>query len=564
MNPIKEIKNNWQWFIINAVGLCAAITCVILVSLYVRREMSFDKFHAKAENIYRVTMNTNTGPTSMHAARVQGKWPAQMAAEYPEIKKMVRLIPTRRPIIRIGENMFTSEKVFATDSTFFEVFDFKVLAGDVKNSFKNPKSVYITRSIAEKYFHSTDVLGKEINILWQREQQSRPFIVEGVMEDMPENSHFHTDILVAAPKQSEDGMWAFTYFLMNKGADVKKIEQKVRQKWVKEANDSNPVAYIRFQKLTDIHLQSHLTREIEQNNDRRSIILLLSGACIVLLVSLVNYLNLSRLFFLRKLKTYKVKLINGATRFHICRELITNSLFISVFSAIAALLIARQFDLTLGMNLLDSEIPLVVAIILGFILLLVILSVIPLFTAKLSMDIAMKQKLGNLSTYPLVVQFCLAIIAIAASVVLSKQIAYISNLHPASQNSNILVIRYNRWDASKQYDILKSELLKNPDIVDVTCALEEPGGDINDSSPVEIEGLPPNDNQPLNIFTVDSNFFTFLNIKPVAGTTNFGDIPEAAWEQEASEISAYKDLKYFLIKLLHSKNRVDTLKGDIF
>jgi putative ABC transport system permease protein len=561
MSPIRELKNNWLWHVINAIGLCAALACIIMVSLYVRRELSFDRFHRHADRIYRVTMNTNTGATSMHAARVQGSWPAEMARTYPEIQEMARLIPTRRPIIRIGENIFTSEKVFATDSTFFHVFDFKVIAGDVKNSFRNPNCTYITRSIAEKYFHSTDVLGREINILWQQDQQPVPFVVEGVMEDMPENSHFHADILVTGPKQKDDGTWAFTYFLMKQGADVRKIEQKVRQKWVKEIKNGDPVPFIQFQKLTDIHLHSHLTREIERNNDIRSIVLLLSGTFIVLLITLVNYLNLSRVLFLRRLKSYKVKLINGATKLHLSRELIINSLFSSLFSVAVALLICHRLDMSLGLNLLDGKIYFIAAIILGYILLLAALSLIPLFTSKVSMDIAMKQKLGGLYTYPLVLQFCLAIIAIAATFVLSKQIAHINNLHPASQNSNMLVIRYNRWDVSKQYDILKSELLKNPDITDVTCALEEPGGDINDSSPVEMEGIPVNDKQPLNIFTVDTNFFTFLNIKPLAGTTKFGDIPGAEWEQEAIEINMYKEYNLLPEKVAAFEKTLESRKG---
>lgn len=561
MNPFREIHNNRIWFIINATGLCAAMACIILVSLFVRRELSFDRFHSKAGQIYRLTMNTNTGATAMHAARVQGNWPAEMARTYPEILKMARLIPSRRPVIRIGDNVFMSEKVFATDSTFFEVFDFKVLAGNIKKSFRNPRGAFITRSIAEKYFGSTDVLGKEINILWHQDSQPYPYIIEGVMEDMPENSHFHADILVASPKQSDEGTWAFTYFLMKKGADIKNIEQKVRQKWIKEAKNNEPVPFIELQKLTDIHLHSHLTREIEQNGDMRSLILLLSGAFIVLLITLVNYLNLNRVQFIRKLKTYKVKLINGATKLHLSREIIANSLYTSVFSALVALLIVYELNAALGLNLLTGKAGFITLIILGFILLLSALSVVPLITSAVSTDIAMKQKLGGLYTFPLVLQFCLAIIAIASTFILSRQIAYINNLHPASQNDNMMVIRYNRWDASRQYDVFKSELIKKTPILDVTCALEEPGGDINDGFLFEMEGVQNNDNQPLNIFTVDSNFFSFFNIHPLAGTTDFGSIPGIQWEQEALEANMYKENKIFPEKVAQFEKSLSKFRG---
>jgi putative ABC transport system permease protein len=141
---------------------------------------------------------------------------------------------------------------------------------------------------------------------------------------------------------------------------------------------------------------------------------------------------------------------------------------------------------------------------------------------------------------PLVLQYFLAIIAITGSIVLNRQMNFITSLHPASQNANMIVIADNTWEAVQRYELLKGELLKNPDILDITAAMEKPGSEIIDNVAFEMEGIEKKDEQRINIFTTDSNFFTFLGIKPIAGSTESRLTPSHQWETDAIELSTLR------------------------
>ncbi|MFA6334155.1 MAG: FtsX-like permease family protein [Bacteroidales bacterium] len=543
MNPLLKLKNNWKWFVINTVGLSVALACIIIVFLFVRKEMSYDRFHSKADQIYRITLNTNTGATSMHPARVAGKWPLEIAKEYPAIEKVVRLIPYRRSMVKINDEIFYSERIFSTDSTFFDVFDFKVLVGNVKQSFTKPYQAFISQSMAMKYFDSVNVIGKEISIIGQQGYESKNYTIEGIMEDFPANSHFHADLLTSGTEFDGQDSWAYTYFLLKKRTNVKDLLSNIQTKWEKENKNAEITPIIYLQNITDIHLKSHKTRELEKNGDIRSLILLISGAFIILLIALVNFLNLSRVQFISRLKCIKVKLINGASKRHIGREMAANSVFVSLMSVIAGCIIAYWIAETIDNHLFTGQTGVVLLISLAFIAFIAILSIVPLYTSEINMNMTLKQKQGKLYTFPLVIQFTLAVITISGTIALNKQMNFINSQHPVSESANMIVLPYNHAGVVRNYDILKAELLKNPSIKEVTSCMEAPGGDINDAFPFEMEGIQTEDKRIINVLATDSGFFEFMRIKPLAGTTQLGYTPSLQWEQNAIELSTRKEME---------------------
>jgi putative ABC transport system permease protein len=538
MKYFRKLKQDWKWLAINFIGLSVALACVLIIYLYTRQEISFDRFHTKADQIYRVTTDSNNGATSMHPARVAGDWPAKLLPEYPAIEKVVRLVPFRKAIIKIGDQKFYSERAFSTDSSFFNVFDFKVLSGNAEKAFAQPGRAFISRSLAMKYFGTLNVVGREISVLHQQEPQPKVYVVDGAMEDFPENSHFHAELLTSFTEVADQTTWAYTYFLLKKGADVETLRKDIQQKWDKENQSGNPGPLLYLQKLTDIHLFSHKTREMEKNGDIRSAILLVSGAFIILFIAFINFLNLSRVQFISRIKSVKVKLINGASRMTIAREIASESLLISIFSILAGLLFALKLSESMGMTIFQSgRITDIFLIVLGFILAVAILAVFPLFTEKIVKDLKKKGTQTNLYTIPLVIQFSLAIITLTGTLVLNRQMNFMSNLHPAAQNANMVVIADNPWESVQRYERFKSELLKSPSITSVSAAMEEPGGDILDNVAFEMEGMEKKDGQAINIFTTDSNFFSTLSITPLAGTIELGYTPSQQWEADAVELS---------------------------
>jgi putative ABC transport system permease protein len=537
MKIIRRIKQNWQWFLINVIGLSIAFSCLLIIFIYTSQQLSYDKFHSKAGRIYRMTTDTNNGAISIHPARVYGD-SQKLLSNYPAIENIVRIVPFRNAIVKIGEQKFYSRNAYSTDSSFFKIFDFKVLSGSRENAFSQPGRAFICRSMALTYFGTTDVAGREITILHQMDPVPKVYTIDGVMEDFPANSHFHAELLTSFTSDNDRTTWAYTYLLLKKGTDVEALKSAIQHNWEtdKKSNNSAPILYL--QKLTDIHLFSQKTREMEKNGDIRSIILLVSCTLLILFIAFINYLNLSRVQLIARLKSVKIKLINGASIWIVGCEIAYESIFLSVLSILSGIFIADWLGEFLKISVLQSGMIFKIVIIcLGFIVTIALLAVFPLYSSKIVADIKMTSKQESLYSLPLVVQFVLAIVAIASTLVLNRQIDFINSKHPASQNTNMVVIADNPWQSIQRYELFKTELLKNSSITNVTAAMEEPGGDILDAVAFEMEGVEKKSGQSINIFTTDSNFFSLLGIHPLAGTTELGSTPSQQWESDAVDLS---------------------------
>jgi putative ABC transport system permease protein len=538
MNKLGRIVKDWRFILINAIGLSTAFACVLIIFLFCRQQVSFDRFHSKADRIYRITIDSNSGAVSMHPARVAGDDPKRLAEEYPAIEKMVRLIPFRKAIIKIGDQKFYSQNAFSTDSNFFEVFDFAVLSGNARDAFKKPRQAFISRSLAMKYFGSLDVVGKEISVLHQQESTPQLFTVSGVMEDFPANSHFHAELLTSNSGDDSQSVWAYTYFLMKQGTNVEALRNTIQKKWDEENKGAEYKPIVFLQKLTDIHLYSHLTREMEKNGDIRSVILLASGALIIMFIALLNFLNLSRVQFLKRIKSVKIRIINGASKMVVAQEFAAEALWLALFSIALGLIIAFKLCSYIDESLFTRAIVHdVVFIVLGYSLFIVGLSVYPVFASKIVSDLKLTQSGERLYSVPLIIQFTLAVVTIISTLVLNHQIDFINSKHPSSQNANMLVIADNPWESVQRYELFKNELMKDPSIAGVTAAMEEPGGDILDGCNFEMEGVEKKENQAINILTADSNFFQTMNIHALAGTIDLGYTPSQQWEADAAELS---------------------------
>lgn len=543
MKIIQHIQKRWHWFAINIAGLSTALACVMIISLFVIQEQSYDRFHSNANRIYRLTTESINGSTFDHPARVSGLWPGELPNEYPEILEVARLIPFKNAIITIGENKFYSRNAFSTDSTFFDLFDFPVLSGNPETAFNQPGQVFISRSLAQKYFGTTDVIGKEISIQHQQNPEVLLYTIQGVMDDFPANSHFHAELLTSSADISNDS-WAYTYLLIKENTDVENLKQRIQTSWEEENESEFPSPTIFLQKLTHIHLYSHKSREMEKNGDILTLILLSCGAFIILFIALMNFVNLNNVQLISAQKVLRVKKIHGATTTILAMEHIKQTLLVSAVSVVLGVFIALQFSRILSLNIVHNR-QIIILLILSvfFVVAILFLSVIPFFTSAVSSGT--KKKISRRTPYvvPLIVQYTLAVIAIVGTLVLQRQMNYLNHIHPEANNANIIVIKNNPWMAVQRYDQLKNELLRNPSIENVTAAMEEPGGDILDHSLFTMEGIEKKEGQSLSILTIDSNFFKTMGIEPLAGSIDLGYTPSQEWEKNAFELSRLHDSK---------------------
>ena len=174
-----------------------------------------------------MTVDTNRGAISIHPARVYGDT-QKLLSKYPAIENMVRIVPFRNAIVKIGEQKFYSRNAYSTDSSFFKIFDFKILAGSPENAFSQPGRAFICRSLALTYFGSIDVAGRKITILHQQDNDPKVYTIDGVMEDFPRNSHFHAELLTSFTSDNDRTTWAYTYLLIKKGAEVDALRSTIQ------------------------------------------------------------------------------------------------------------------------------------------------------------------------------------------------------------------------------------------------------------------------------------------------------------------------------------------------
>ncbi len=532
---VRKLYINRKYLIINIVGLSIALSSILLVFSFVKNELSYDRFHSKADRICRITQNTNTGISSMIDARFFRYKFLRLKQAHPEIEAITGLSSFRKAIVTIGDNSFYSTKVFGVDSSFFDVFDFKLIAGNKNTIFNNPNQAAITENLAKRYFGTTDVVGRQITIMHQRNDKAGVYTIKGVLKDFPENSHIKADILCSFRAAEMPLSWAYSYILLAKGVDCKALQASIQKQWDKEneARDTHPK--VNLQPLTKIHLYSHKSREMEQNGNIRTLILLISGVLIILIVALINFLNFSYVRFLSELKYSRIKMVNGATKFNIIKEFFYETIALLVFVVTIGLLLKDFFQNYLHYNFYASQHELVFVIV-CFALFIVFLALIPLFFRSFQENgsrVANHKKLYQIS---LAVQLLLSMAAISSTLFIQKQIAYTNRLHPKASDSNIIVIPRNPDVAVANFELLKEELLKYPEIIAACGVSEEPGGTVTDNFPYFYNGDTSTNGKTLNVLVTDKDFFSFMGIKAIAGTTDLGTIPTYEWEQKAMKL----------------------------
>ncbi len=537
---LRRIAKNAKWFFLSVLGLSIAFACVLLVYSFVKNEFSYDKFHPKADRIYRITINTNTGKSSMIDARISSGYVKFLEDNISDIQNVVKISSYRKAVVTIGENSFFSTKVFGVDSNFFSLFDFKLLTGNKNELFNHPKQVAITESIAKKYFGTTDVINKNIFITHQKVGVPETYTIKGILQDFPENSHFKADILCSYKELISRNTWNYTYALLPDNMTITGLQDTIQHFLDTTYSQSDFKPIVDLQLLTSIHLHSHKSRELEPNANVQSLYLLISGIIILLFIALINYANINYVRYLSEQKSIMIKKINGATSFSLIKdffkEVMIFLILIITLGILSGYYVAEIFDFKSLQTLTSVDTAMVTIV---FALLVTAFAILPFLYRKTGYDFSQTVKTkSRLYKVLTILQFSLSIIVIAATMFLQKQINYINSLHPSAKNSDIIVITKNTPEAVANYQLLKEQLLKHPEFIDITAAMEEPGGTVTDNFEYILDGKikDPENRKTINLFIVDTNFFSFMKIKPVAGTTDLSTSTTLQNEKDAIQI----------------------------
>ena len=257
---------------INLIGLAVGMACCLLIALYVQDELSYDRYHEKADQIYRVLhafrnadASESLPPLSPEEFQVWGNAPVgpALAVDFPEVRRVVQFTSPLNLLFQHEENRFQETNVVFMDSTVFDVFSWKLLAGNPAKALVDPRTIVLTESLAKKYFGDRNPIGQAIVI-----NNKNPYTVTGVMEDVPANSHFTFDALLSMStfRQTRPAIfdeWGYvdfyTYFLVGEQTDIASLQAKISDFLKRHGRDKGYA--IAFEPMTDAYLHSQASRQ---------------------------------------------------------------------------------------------------------------------------------------------------------------------------------------------------------------------------------------------------------------------------------------------------------------
>ena len=499
---IRHLFKNKIYLSLNVLGLAIGMASALLLFFYVQHELSYDKFHLKGDRIYRVLESFKNGDAYTTTALSPYKIAPLLAENHPGVESYVRIDGTvGRRLVKFGENEFSERSIIAVDSTFFEIFDFKLLQGDEKTALLHPNTVVIGDDIARKYFGEEDPLGKVLTFTDQFDGSSMEMKVTGVMKKMPENSHFHRDFLLSmktadiiTPNRMDSWGWTsqYSYVLLKKGQNVSKVEPLLADLKKEHAPEwFNEWAYFSMQPMLDIHLKSEEKDEIEAQGDMTYVSIFSIIAFFLILIACINYMNLATARSAERGKEVGLRKVVGADKKQLVGQFLGESMIISVMALLLGLMLfqlALPFfeqvsGKALSVNFFNS--PSLLTGALGLALFIGLISgSYPAFVVSRFQPIqALKDNFSSTNKNIQAVflrkglvafQFVLSITLIVGTIVIYQQWQFMQNKKLGVNADQVLTMRVSSQQMLDEYEVFKKELLKVPGVNNVSASNYRP------------------------------------------------------------------------------------------
>lgn len=554
-SAVRNIKRHPFISFINIFGLTVGLTCCLLIVIYVVNERSYDKSNKNADDIYRVTRTfyTSQGVANLHLSAVAPPFGPLLQIAFPDIKKITRVLPVGTTVLRYREKLFNEQNANFADENFFDFFTVPVIEGDPHSALREPYTIMLTEAMAKKYFGDADPMNKTImDKLFNGTRHE--FKVTGIFKPFPANSHMHPSILMSFSTLKDPALLGendlqkdygensfYTYLLFPQHYNVNRVEAQLPAFLDKYVNLDGGVpgnlkthlsTKLELQKLTDIHLTSHLDDEIEENGSSTRVYVFSAIALFILLIACINYMNLSTARSALRAREIGIRKVVGAQRKEIIAQFLSESVLVTYVSLLIALgltllllpAINNMSGLKLSIsNLLTWKIllpvllmPCVVGLISGIYPALFMSSFIPAKVLKGLFKV--QTSTFSFRKILVVLQFSVSIILIVATVVVFRQLQYIQDKDIGIDKDHVLTMQYDAG-LDKQFEAFKADLLRNPDIQNIGRSSRIPSGRLLDYQAAS--ALEGGSFQPLKVnlkeIGVDEGFIPTYGIKMAAG-----------------------------------------------
>jgi putative ABC transport system permease protein len=553
----RGFRKNKTYSALNVLGLAAGMAVFILIMLFVRTELSYDRYHANARNIYRVIKedpgNYYLG-SNVFAVTPPALAPA-LARDFPEVQAATRIDDSSNVLISVGEKNIVEKKIHWTDPQTFEIFSFPVVRGGGAAALRDPFAVLLSEREARRLFGDGDPVGRTI-ILHTQHTQDRAFDfrVAGVFRDMPANSHFVMDIVapfetLAKVEDIDLSRWGnnshYTYVLLKDGADPQALDAKLPaflnkyasgQTWTHQGQ----ISRFFLQPLTRIHLHSRANFELAPTGDARFVLLFASIAVLVLVIACVNYMNLATARSLKRAKEVGLRKVVGAARGQLIRQFLGDSLVLTFIALVLAAGIVLAV-LPAFRTFVEREIvfnPLRdVGLLPGLILLAAVVGAVagsyPAFFISAFQPVAALKGTGaskttgrGLRNALIVFQFAASITLIICTVGVRSQLSYIRNRDMGYQRDQIVVLS-PKGGLRKDIEAFKTELRRNPAVLGVSTSSCLPDN-VTSSTIAFWPGKPESVEIPIYVLEADYDFVDLYGLSVAQGRNFSRDYPSDA------------------------------------
>lgn len=538
----RNLKKNTLFSFLNISGLAIGMAVCIMILLFVNYERDFDVIHTK--NIYRLNEVQNWEGMVAPQKVALSMYPMgpTLIEEFPEVTNFTRVTSNGEMRLRYNEKQVVLASSLSADSTFFDLFDFKMITGDPDKALKEPYSIVLAASSAQKIFGDEAALGKVLSVA---NQDSTFFTVTGVMDDIPDNSHLQFEGLVslntyAGPQAMDNwgGNWLTTYLELGPDSDIQAMEARFPDYLISHMGEGNATGYELFlQPLSEVHAGStDITHDYInfQKFDGAYTQIFFYIAILVLFIAAINFVNLSSAKSLSRAMEIGVRKASGASKMQLYLQFISESILISLISmAFAILVVSLTLPYLNEFSQRSLEFPILKEpIIMGVLVLGAILvgvlsgmypaiylsSFLPVKVLKGSPVVGKKK--SDFRNALVVIQFSCAIFLIISTLFASRQVRFMQEKELGFTHEQIITIPFGQR-YTERYESLKQALLGSSQVEEVTASGQRLGNNLHQTG-ITFHGAGPAVNLATSQIVVDPDFLDVYEIELIAGR-NFND-----------------------------------------
>lgn len=528
---------------INVFGLAIGLSICMIISLWVLRELSFDNFHDNEHRIYRIERELFRDNLYSRWPITGGAYKQALIDDYPEIENAVRFWG-REFAIRDHNNVVHRQGMYAVDNSIFNIFDFRLKEGDESTALKEPMTVVLTHKMAIKYFGIGEAIGKSLTFEWQEEPTD--FKVTGILDEVPENSHIHFDMLISISSYKEEPFenwrsnYLYTYVLVAEKTSRNDLEGKLKSfvsirlephygDLLLEERGIHEVLKMHLFPIKDIHLYPSPNWEIDAGGNIVSVYIFSCVAFLILIIACMNFVNLSTARASKRAKEVSLRKTIGAEKHQLRMQFIQESILLAYVSLILAVVLSSLFieayneifTESLSLSLLLSPQNLIFVLGATFVV-GVLAGLYPAYYLTRFEPVAVMKKgpivggtRSNFRRNMVIIQFSISIILIVGVFTVYKQMRYIQTRSLGFDKENVVLIPVRSQHIRQNYESFRSELLQNPQIIAASASSEVPADSHYSNSSVNRIGS----EEPISmtIFTSDYDYVETYRMELIAG-----------------------------------------------